>query len=131
MPTEHLLNIDGQKFDVMLMKLSRSASILDKYARRTMDGDLQREVIGTYYNYSLEFAYSDEPTKYNLLWRKLSEPKEFHDIIIVDTVDTFYFKGYIANVKDNITYANPFNGYERRFDGLSCDLVAKLPARRP
>ena len=43
--TEQLLKIDGQRFEVMLIKISRSASILDKYAKRTINGDLQREIL--------------------------------------------------------------------------------------
>lgn len=137
MGAEQLLKIDGQRFEVRLIKISRSASILDKYAKRTINGDLQREIIGTYYNYSLEFAYNDEPSKYELLWERLTAPEPFHDIEIVDAVNKYSprgyysFKGYIANVKDNISYANPNNEYERRFDGLSCDIVAKEPSRRP
>lgn len=129
--TEHLITIDGIKFDVMLIKINRSADILDKYANRTVDGDLKREVLGTYYNYSLEFAYNDKAERYNILWNKLSEPKDFHDITIVDTIDVISFKGYISSVKDEIIYADPNNGSSRRFQGLSCDLIAKLPNRRP
>lgn len=128
--TEHLLVIDGNKFDVMLIKIGRKASILDKYARRTADGDLRREVIGTYYNYSLTFAYNDEPLRYKILWDKLTEPTEFHDIVIVDTVETMPFKGYIAEVSDEIIYASPTDGYKRKFNSLSCELIAKLPNRR-
>ena len=128
--TEHLLIIDGNKFGVMLTKINRKANVLDKYARRTADGDLRREVIGTYYNYSLTFAYNDDPEKYIVLWDKLTEPTEFHDITIVDTVEMMTFKGYISEVSDEIIYANPNNGYERQFNGLSCELVAKLPNRR-
>lgn len=125
---EHLLSIDGNKFEVMLIKVNRKADILDKYARRTVNGDLQREVIGTYYNYSLEFAYNDKPEKYSLLWNKLTEPKEFHNITIVDTIDTITFTGYISNVTDEIIYAS---GTERIFKSLSCDLIAKMPNRIP
>lgn len=132
MSAEHLLKIDGKEFEVRLIKISRSASILDKYAKRTINGDLQREIIGTYYNYSLEFAYNDDPEKYGLLWERLTAPEPFHDIEIVDNIGMKKsFKGYIANVKDNISYANSENSNERRFDGLSCDIVAKEPSRRP
>lgn len=128
--TEHLLIIDGDKYDVMITALKRKANILDKYAERTADGDLKREVIGTYYNYSLAFAYNDKPERYKILWDKLTEPTEFHNITIVDTVETITFKGYIAEVSDEIIYANPNNGYERTFSNLSCELLAKLPNRR-
>ena len=46
MLAEQLLKIDGNVFEVRLIKISRSASILDKYAKRTINGDLQREIIG-------------------------------------------------------------------------------------
>lgn len=131
MPTEHLLKIDGNEFDVMLIKLSRSASILDKQANRTLDGDLHREIIGTYINYSLEFAYNDEPYRYNLLWNILIEPKAFHSITLPANTGVSTFNGYISNVKDEITYANPYNSEQRRFKGLSCDIVAKTPNLRP
>lgn len=129
--TEHLLTIDGHQFDVMLIKINRTADILDKYAYRTIDGDLKREIIGTYYNYSLEFAYNDDPEKYDSLWERLTAPEAFHNITIVNTKNVITFTGYIASVKDEIIYANPNNGMERKFKGLSCDLIAKLPSRRP
>ena len=53
---EHLLTIDNIQFGIRLTKISRKADILDKYAKRTINGDLLREVIGTYYNYHLEFV---------------------------------------------------------------------------
>ena len=131
MPTERLLRIDGQYFDVMIIKLSRTASILDKKANRTLDGDIYREIIGTYINYNIEFAYNDDPNKYIKLWNILIQPKEWHLIRLPDTVDSTEFKGYIASVKDNIIYANPNNIYERKFVGLSCDIIAKTPNLRP
>ncbi len=128
MQQEGLLSIDGEKFGVMLIKLSRSASIYDKYARRTIDGNLQREIIGCYVNYELEFAYNDDPIRYDKLWKKLIEPVPFHDIILPKNIGyTQSFKAYIAEVKDNIEYANPQNIYERRFNGLSCSFVSKRP----
>lgn len=129
---EQLLKIDNKTFSVMITKLSRSASILDKQANRTLDGDLHREVIGTYVNYSLGFAYCDDAERYNELWNILISPQPFHDIELPDNIGhTSSFKGYIANVKDEIEYASPTDNYARRFKSLSCDIVAKLPTIRP
>lgn len=127
---EHLLTIDNIQFGIRLTKISRKADILDKYAKRTINGDLLREVIGTYYNYHLEFGYSDDVSRYKILWDKLTQPKAFHDIVIVDTIGKISFKGYIANVQDEIVYANPNDGMSRAFQSLSCDLVAKMPSIR-
>ena len=130
MPTgdEQLLKIDGEYFQIYLIKLSRSVSILDKAAHRTLNGDLYREIIGTYVNYNLEFGYSDKPDRYDKLWQKLSEPVAFHKIILPkNTGYTSEFLAYIAEVKDNIEYADPNNGNRRRFNGLSCSIVSKSP----
>lgn len=134
MPTENLLTIDDRHFDVMLIEISRSASILDKQANRTLDGDLHREIIGTYINYSLKFAYNDEPARYDELWNILIAPVEWHWIVLPSSSSYGYsnrFKGYIADVKDQIIYANPNDATKRKFQGLSCDIVAKEPNLRP
>ncbi|MDE7425380.1 MAG: hypothetical protein K2N51_17110 [Lachnospiraceae bacterium] len=130
MPTgkEKLLTIDGETFEIYLIKLEREVSLLDKAAHRTLNGDLHREVIGTYVNYNLEFGYSDRPERYDRLWQKLSEPVAFHRIRLPKNVGyTSEFLAYIAQVKDNIEYANPDDGYKRRFKGLSCSIVSKSP----
>lgn len=128
MAEEQLLTIDNNQYNIRLIKLSREVSILDKYAYRTLNGDLQREVIGTYINYNLTFAFNDEPTKYNDLWQKLIEPVPFHTIVLPKNVGyTTPFQAYIANVKDDIEYADPNNPYKRNFNGLSCNIVSKSP----
>jgi hypothetical protein len=46
------LTIDGEVYNVaVLTGLDRNADFLDKYAERTDDGDLKRELIGVYFNY--------------------------------------------------------------------------------
>ncbi len=128
MADEQLLTIDGNQYSIRLIKLTREASILDKYARRTINGDLQREIIGCYINYSLTFAFTDEPYKYDLLWQKLVEPVPFHTIILPKNIGyTSAFEAYIANVKDDIEYANPNNGNQRKFNNLSCNIVSRRP----
>lgn len=125
---EKLLTIDGHNYKIMLIKLSRTASILDKYAKRTIDGILHREIIGTYINYNLTFAYNDKPERYDELWQKLIEPVNFHTIRLPKNIGyTIPFQAYISNVKDDIEYANPYNNYERKFKGLSCDIVSRAP----
>lgn len=128
MGIEPLLSIDGHHYEVRMIKLSRSASILDKYANRTLDGVAHREIIGVFVNYSLTFAYHDAPERYDEFWQKLIEPVEWHDIILPRNIGyTSPFQAYISNVKDNIEYANPNNNYERRFNGLSCDITSRAP----
>ena len=50
-----LFSIDGEEFNIPLVALKRESAVLDKYATRTEGGDLKREIIGVYYNYTLTF----------------------------------------------------------------------------
>ena len=45
--------IDGKGYGVGLVQIKRKADVLDKYAKRTVSGDLRREILGVYFNYEL------------------------------------------------------------------------------
>ena len=48
--------IDGTTYDIPILSIKRKAEFLDKYAERTEDGILHRELIGVYFNYELQFG---------------------------------------------------------------------------
>lgn len=126
------LSIDGTRFMVPFSKMTRKANVLDKYAARTEDGDLKREVIGAYYNFEFEFGYfgdtKEERDLYNRLWDKLTEPTPFHDIEIPADTGTYTMKCYISSVEDQAKKI-----YKDRvvYEGLKCKFTAKKPARKP
>ncbi len=72
--------IDNTDFTAGLVNIQRKVSILDKYAERTIDGDLKHEIIGVYYNYTLTFSQFWDMEQYDRLFNKLTQPKEFHTI---------------------------------------------------
>lgn len=90
--------IDGITFNIgVFADIKEAADFLDKYANRTEDGDLKRELIGVYFNFSdikFEPQTDDNYEEYERLWNKLSEPEEFHQIKIAN----FEFKAYFSNV---------------------------------
>lgn len=124
------ISIDGIYFDVPLVSLKRSADVLDKYAERTEDGVLHREIIGVYYNYTLNVGTSDAfgQTSYDALWNKLTEPVEFHEISLPTSNGTYTFQGYISSVSDE--YMKIYED-DASFKNLTCKFTAKAPARRP
>lgn len=77
-----MLLLDGQSYDVDVLSIKRKAEFLDKYAERTESGDLERELIGVYFNYQLKLAPSTNPTEYDRLWEKLTEAEEFHTVTV-------------------------------------------------
>lgn len=124
------IKVDGIHFDIPMVSLKRNADFLDKYAERTEDGELHRELIGVYYNYTLTVGTSSAfgNTDYDMFWEKITEPVEFHEIS-VPTKDGYYtFIGYISSVSDEYSKILD-NGAE--FKGFTCKLTAKSPTRTP
>lgn len=122
------ISIDGQYFDVPLISLRRTADFLDKYAERTEDGDMKRELIGVYYNYQLAFGTIDDDTTYEKLYDKLTEPVEYHDFVMPTTKGKYTFRGYISSVSDEIY---KIKGATAKYKGLQCRFTSKKPARVP
>lgn len=124
------IKIDGIFFDVPMVSLKRTADFLDKYAERVESGEMVRELIGVYYNYTLTVGSSSDfgETDYDMFWDKMTEPVEFHEIS-VPTKDGYYtFTGYVSSVSDE--YEKILENKEV-FKGFTCKLTAKSPARRP
>nr|WP_300841712.1 hypothetical protein [uncultured Acetatifactor sp.] len=121
--------VDGIFFDIPMVSLKRTADFLDKYAERTEDGELQRELIGVYYNYTLTAGTSTDfgETDYEAFWDKMTEPVEFHDISIPTQSGYYTFRGYISSVSDE--YKKILEN-EAVFTGFTCKLTAKGPARK-
>lgn len=121
---------DNIHFDIPLVSLKRSADFLDKFAERTEDGELKRELIGVYYNFTLtvgdSVAFGD--SDYNEFWNKMTEPVEFHDFVLPAGTGTYSFRGYISSVSDE--YKKILDG-EAEFSAFTCKMTAKQPARSP
>jgi hypothetical protein len=125
-----MLIIDGVKFDIPIVSLKRTADFLDKYAKRTEDGNLQRKLIGVYFNYQLKLARSTTVGRavYQKLWNKLTEPVEFHTVVVPDAGGSFTFTAYFSNVGDELLTQHGSDNYWRN---LTVNFTAKAPARKP
>lgn len=123
------ITIDGTLYNVPLLSIKRNFDVLDKYAERNEeDGDLKREILGVYANYTLSFGTIDDDDTYEKLIDKLTEPIEFHDFVVPTTKGPFEFKGYISQVSDEITKIMKDTA---KFKGLSCKFTMKKPFRTP
>lgn len=121
------LVIDGTTYNVPVLSIGRKADFLDKYAERTEDGVLHRELIGVYFNYQLKLGSSASNTEYAALWAKLTEPTEFHTVIVPDEDGDFTFTAYFANISDEL---RKDKGAAQKFwKNLTVNFIAKEPAR--
>ena len=128
MITTQGIKIDNVYFDVPMVSIKRTADFLDKYAERTEDGDLKRELIGVYFNYQMTFGTIDDDALYQMLFDKLTEPVEFHDFEVPTTNGICSFRGYISGVSDEI---EKILNNTAKFKGLQCKFTAKKPSRTP
>lgn len=132
-----ILVIDGNDFSpyVDFVSLKRKAHFFDKYANRDINGDLHRELIGVYINFSLEIGIIDDFNKYNELWEKLTEKKEFHKIRIssnthefgLDKYNAYEFTAYLADIEDE---GFLIRDNKNTFKGLKVEFIAKSPHQK-
>lgn len=120
------LTIDGLYFDVPFISIKRDADVLDKYAERTKDGVLRREVIGTYFNYTMGFGTIDDTRTYNKLWDKLTEPVAFHTVTLPSNDGNLTYSAYISSVSDEF---EKILENKTVFKGLTCKFTAEKPTR--
>ena len=120
------LIIDGVEYKVHIAELKRRADILDKYAYRSEDGILHREVIGTYINYELKIGVEYDKELYNTLFDVLSAPVDYHTVSIPS--DSVTFDGYFSSISDTILRIEDDGAL---YTGLSCKFTAMIPRRTP
>ena len=99
-----MIIIDDTEYDIPIVSLEGQADMLDKYAERTPDGVLHRELIGVYDNYEIEFAsaYSN-PQGYSDLWFKLTEPVPWHTVKFPTILGEREIVGYFANTRHKVS----------------------------
>lgn len=123
-----MITIDSVSYDIPILSIKRKAEFLDKYAERTEDGVLHRELIGVYFNYELQFGRTTDVAEYALLWNKLTEVEEFHEVSVPDfdgNGNQYTFTAYFSNVSDELrreTSAATF------WKNLTVNFIAQSPA---
>jgi len=122
-------SIDGVEYPTVLVEsLKRKFSVLDgSNAGRVKTGAMVRDIIGTYYNYTLELDTSEASTaEYDALYEVLSAPQDYHTLVVPYAQSTVTFKAYVTGGEDNLIRMAP-----NKWSGLSIDFIAMEPRRRP
>lgn len=121
-----MLYIDGIGYKIDVLSVKRTADFLDKYAERTENGDLERELIGVYFNYKLQLGPGVDRAEYARLWDKLTEPVGFHEVTVPDEDGDYTFTAYFSNVADELLRKVAEKNY---WKNLTVNFIAKKPAR--
>lgn len=129
MSAEAKFRIDGVVYDVTVKKFGRNFNALDtKNTNRTLDGVMHRDVIGTYYNYSMEIDTSKlNVVEYDELYEVISSPDEKHNVTFPYGQGMYTFDAYITNGSDElITMKDGMN----LWGNLKFNIIAMSPKRR-
>lgn len=129
---QDLVVIDGICFNIMIPKngIKRSFSIADTdNSGRLTTGEMVRDIVGTYYNYTIQFETKYLNTQeYDNLYNKLSAPVEYHTITVPYGQSMLTFKAYVTSGSDTLNYVH--NGH-KKWSGLSINFIATAPERTP
>lgn len=121
-----MITIDGITYDVPVVSIKRKADFLDRFAERTGDGVLHRELIGVYINYQMQLGRTGNVSEYAALWLKLTEPVEFHTVTVPDVSGNLTFTAYFSNVSDEVRFIRDGVNF---WKNPTVDFIAKSPTR--
>ena len=123
--------MDGVTYRTLhVTKLVRSFSVLDgENAGRVMSGGMQRDVIGTYYNYQVEIdPDAASRAEYDAFYRAISAPVDSHTLIVPFGQTTLTFQAYVTQGQDELTM---MENSANRWENLSFNFIAMNPERTP
>lgn len=123
-----LVTIDGVGYDVSVKELKRSASILDgENAGRSKSGRMRRDIIGTYYNYTLTLnTKSLGQSEYDNLYQVLTAPEDSYIVSLPYGQTTLTFEAYISGTTDSLVSSR---GGTNTWGELQVTFTAMAPAR--
>lgn len=125
-----VFTVDGRAYNVTVPAggIKRSGKVMDgDKAGRLQTGRMERDIIGTYYNYSLQIDTKNlDVTEYDELFQTLSAPVDYHTVTLPYGQSTLTFEAYVANVDDVLKF---MQGDRNIWGGLSFNFVAMEPQR--
>jgi hypothetical protein len=125
------LSIDGTEYAVPVLEdgCKRVANTLDMFAERDYLGNLHRQMIGVYYNYTVQWARPHTVAAvatYAALYSDLTQAIEFRTFIMPDG---YSFVGYVGDgASDTLARIMDSSTFWRN---LSASFIAQSPARTP
>lgn len=91
--------MDGVAYNVHVMSLRRKFSVLDSpKTGRTQNGNMYRDPIGTYYNYTMTVAPAgNDVESIDAFWDAVSQPKKSHVCVFPYNQETLTQKMYVTS----------------------------------
>lgn len=124
--------MDGKEYHVEVGELERSFSVTDtEQSGRTQDYAMHRDIIGTFYNYTMKvYPLTEYLDSYDEFYDAISNPNfESHEMTFPYNQETLTFQAYVNQGKDKLMSRKGRNIWALK-DGLSLTFTAMEPQRR-
>lgn len=125
------ITLDGQNYPhIHVVELKRRFVVTDTdLTERVQNGEINRDVLGTFYNYSAVIDSDDAfPAEYDAFYDVISSTDESHDLVVPFAQTTLAFKAYVTNGEDDLL---AMMERQNRWGNLTFNFVACAPQRRP
>ncbi len=124
MATQNVFSIDGVNYNVAVTSIERNFEVLDtdNSGRVIAKGEMIRDVIGTFYNYTIKLETRNlDLADYDKLYEVISAPRRSHVITVPYGQTTKTFRAYITSGKDKMVRRDRRGNH---WSGLSLKFVA-------
>lgn len=125
---KYAFKIDGKAYNVAVMPpMKRNFVVMDtENTTRLLSGEIYRDVLGTYYNYSLTINNRmTAPEEYDAFYEVITSPVDFHILEFPYGQSTIEFQAYITNGSDDLNLIKDKNTWKN----LTINFIAKEPRR--
>ena len=126
------LNGNLRYFNVRIPEggIKRSFSVADSdKAGRLLTGRMMRDIIGTFYNYTIEIDTNKlSQSEYDEFYEIVSAPVDYHEISVPYAQTTLTFDAYITDGEDILKISNSSGN---TWTDLSLNFVAMEPLKLP
>ena len=129
MSKQHFFKLDGVYYDLFVTELVRGFTVQDTAeAGRTIAGSMVRDIIGTYYYYTMTIdATNCDPADYGRFYDVISSPRDSHVITFPYNGETLTFDAYVSTGEDSLHIRNGVNMWH----DLQVQFTAMEPIRTP
>lgn len=123
-----VFTLDGRNYCVGVKSIHRSAAIKEgKNSGTAMSGAMVRDLIGTFYSYSIELDMRLlSPSDYDEFYETITAPVESHVLVVPYGQGTMRYEAYVTGAEDVCRL--PAN--VRIWGGLKVTFYAREPQRR-
>lgn len=118
--------MDGIAYNVRVSKMTRKFSVQDTdRTGRTQDGEMYRDIVGTFYNYAMVVEQKDDDTEsFDQFWDAISQPVESHVCVFPYNQSIMTQRMYITSGEQELVSRMPSRN---KWGEISISYIAMSP----